>query len=266
MDIKQQLCNQINQMTILSSDVALLYHYTTIKALFDGIIVKRPLLNKEICLWATNCRYMNDPTEIDVGADFNQELFTYDTEDIEDIKENSFIISLSQNVDYLPMWSMYGMNGSGIMIGFDRLMLEQAENTLLSRIIYLTKERKELLRKFKDDLYSLKKENKDDRVVFLLERLLYLSIFVDTKEASYEYEQEARIRINNKSKTNIKYRLKGNLIVPYVEQYYPKSALKEIWIGPTNDMNRATYSLRKYLDHMGFNEVEIKQSKVPYRD
>lgn len=30
-------------------------------------------------------------------------------------------------------------------------------------------------------------------------------------------------------------------------------------------MNRATYSLRKYLDHMGFNEVEIKQSQVPYR-
>lgn len=57
----------------------------------------------------------------------------------------------------------------------------------------------------------------------------------------------------------------NNLIIPYIEQYFPKSALKEIWIGPTNDMNRATYSLRKYLDHMGFNEVEIKQSQVPYR-
>lgn len=64
----------------------------------------------------------------------------------------------------------------------------------------------------------------------------------------------------------IKYRLKNNLIVPYVELYLPKSALKEIWIGPTNDMERATKSLRIYLDHMGFNEVEIKQSKVPYRD
>lgn len=31
-------------------------------------------------------------------------------------------------------------------------------------------------------------------------------------------------------------------------------------------MDRATRSLRTYLDHMGFNEEEIKQSEVPYRE
>ena len=206
---------------------------------------------------------MNDPTEIDVGADFNQELFKYGIHEIDKTKDDSFIISLSQNVDYLPMWSMYGMNGSGVMIGFARPLLEETEQTLLSRIIYLTEKEKEQLRKIKEDLSALEKE--DEREIFILKRFLHSSISLDTKEASYEYEQEARIHINNKSKENIKYRLKDNLIVPYVEQYYPKSALKEIWIGPTNDMNRATYSLRKYLDHMRFNEVEIKQSQVPYR-
>lgn len=266
MNDKQELNNQIRQMTSLPSNVALLYHYTTINALFDGIIVKKPLLNKEICLWATNCQYMNDPTEIDVGNIFNKELFQYDTYEADNIKDDSFIISLSQNVDFLPMWSMYGMNGSGIMIGFDRLMLEQTENTHLLRIIYLTEKGKELFRKIKEEIYSLKKENEYDNEIFLLERFLRLSIFVGTKEPSYEYEQEARIRVYNKSDSNIKYRLKGNLIVPYVEQYYPKSALKEIWIGPTNDMERATQSLQTYLDHIGFHEVEIKQSKVPYRD
>lgn len=80
-----------------------------------------------------------------------------------------------------------------------------------------------------------------------------------------EYNQETKGSSVEK-KEFIKYRLKNNLIVPYVELYLPKSALKEIWIGPTNDMELATKSLRTYLDHMGFNEVEIKQSKVPYRD
>lgn len=93
---------------------------------------------------------------------------------------------------------------------------------------------------------------------------VYILLWVLGKNPAYEYEQEVRWFFP--ANEIIKYRLKNNLIVPYVEQYLPKSALKEIWIGPNNDMNRAIQSLRMYLDHMGFNDVEIKQSKVPYRD
>lgn len=89
-------------------------------------------------------------------------------------------------------------------------------------------------------------------------------LWICGKHSAYEYEQEVRCFLT--SSQPIKYRLKNNLIVPYIELYLPKSALKEIWIGPTNDMEWATKSLRTYLDHMGFNEVEIKQSKIPYRD
>lgn len=49
------------------------------------------------------------------------------------------------------------------------------------------------------------------------------------------------------------------------KNYLPKSALKEVWIGPANDMTRVAKSLKRYLDYMGFGNVVIKKSQIPYR-
>ena len=50
-----------------SSDAEYLYHYTSIEALINGIVVKNPNVGEEICLRATHNRYMNDPTEFEKG-------------------------------------------------------------------------------------------------------------------------------------------------------------------------------------------------------
>ena len=63
----------------------------------------------------------------------------------------------------------------------------------------------------------------------------------------------------------IEFRHRNNLIIPYIKNYLPKFALKEIWIGPANDMDRVAKSLKKYLDYMGFGDVVIKKSRIPYR-
>ena len=43
-----------------------------------------------------------------------------------------------------------------------------------------------------------------------------------------------------------------------------EEALKEIWIGPTNDLNRTNKSLRTFLDAKGFNNVKIFKSNIHY--
>lgn len=49
-------------LKLIIPDEKILYHYTSIDALFGGIIVKdNPQPNKEICLWATNCLYIKVP-------------------------------------------------------------------------------------------------------------------------------------------------------------------------------------------------------------
>lgn len=259
-------------------DAKILYHYTSVEALFGGIIVKdSPQPNKEICLWGTNCLYMNDPEELNTGMQLAHEILGIPSDEsiqvLKDrVKDNVYIISFSSAIDCLPMWRMYGKNGHGLAIGFDTTVLETTFS--LSKCVYATETNKEWL---KSEISRLMDEPKDwwkqPKGENILSKILenagtvlgvYILLWVLGKNSSYEYEQE--IRCFFPEENGIKYRLRDSLIVPYVEQYLPKSAIKEIWIGPTNDMDRATRSLRTYLDHMGFNEVEIKQSKVPYRD
>lgn len=262
----------------IQPNAKILYHYTSIEALFGGIIVKdRPSPNKEICLWASNCRYMNDPAELDTGVQLAHEVFDIPFDDSvqgisEEAKDRIHIISFSSTIDCLPMWGMYGKNGHGLALGFDTAALEATLQ--FAKCIYANEINKKRL---KDEVLKWNELSEDWRKHFKGEDMflkifedspnllaIYILLWVLGKNPAYEYEKEVRCYFMQKN--HVKYRLKDNLIVPYVEVYLPKSALKEIWIGPTNDMDRATQSLRVYLDHMGFNNVEIKQSKVPYRE
>ncbi len=260
------------------SNDRILYHYTSIDALFGGIIVKdNPKPNREICLWATNCLYMNDPKELDTGIQFAHEILDIPINDSvqsakELAKDKTFIISFSSAVDCLPMWRMYGKNGHGLALGFDTATLKKT--IYLTKCIYThdsnKKKLKEEIAKWKDQPESCRKQSIIDNILSeILENSTnilgtYILFWLLGKNPAYEYEQEVRWLFP--AEETIKYRLRENLIIPYVEQYLPKSALKEIWLGPTNNMERAFHSLRNYLDHMGFNHVEIKQSNVPYRD
>lgn len=278
----------------IQPNAKILYHYTSIEALFGGIIVKdRPNPNKEICLWASNCRYMNDPKEFSTGIRLAHEMLDIPSNESiqvasEQIKEYIYIISFSSAGDCLPMWGMYGQNGHGLALGFDTTVIKT--NFILSKCVYATDENKKWL---KEEISKLKHVPNDWWKQLEVENILsnffesfgnllgvYILLWSLGKHPAYEYEKEERAifqimkDVHNQdtqdssepNKKTIKYRLRGNLIVPYIELYLPKSALKEIWIGPNNDMKRAVQSLRTYLDYMGFNEVEIKQSKVPYRD
>lgn len=259
-------------------DADILYHYTSVDALFGGIIVKdSPQPNKEICLLGTNCLYMNDPEELNTGIQLAHEVLNIPSnKSIELIREqaknNVCLVSFSSAIDCLPMWGMYGKNGHGLAIGFDTSVLEKTFS--LSKCIYATEANKEWLKREISKLIAepedwWKQPEGENILSKIFESTgnmlsIYILLWVLGKNPAYEYEQEVRWFFPVHK--GIKYRLRDNLIVPYVEIYLPKSVIKEIWIGPTNDMDRATRSLRTYLDHMGFNEVEIKQSKVPYRD
>ena len=39
---------------------------------------------------------------------------------------NTYAISFSESFDYLPMWKMYGQDGNGICLGFDKKILNIA--------------------------------------------------------------------------------------------------------------------------------------------
>lgn len=276
----------------IPEEVTTIYHYTTIEALTNGIIVNNAIKYKEICLWASNCEYMNDPDEVKTGYQFlnkiigsyldNKENLPYVSEYDYTIKDKIFITSFSTQNDSLPMWKMYGKDGKGIALGIDKEIITKVYKPLIYKCIYNSdkhiREISQILKPKKitrdSNIYDseeLKKglekilETAISGIIGVINDIvttLAYSIFL-VKNKDYSYEDE--IRLYTIAEENIAFRCKNDLIIPYINVFLPKEALKEIWIGPTNDLNRTNKSLRTFLDAKGFNNVKIFKSNIHYR-
>ncbi|MFV0587570.1 DUF2971 domain-containing protein [Bacteroides reticulotermitis] len=282
----------IKNCTSIPKDVDIIYQYTNIDALFNGIVVKEPKKEgEEICLWASNYMYMNDPNEIKTGEKYVNEIlkeyFIEDdsnkvTQDIED-STDYYITSFSITCDSLPMWGIYGKNGAGIALGFDRSIIEKTNETLY-KCTYLDKEIKDKVKGFCEKVRGEKipqeaftlvsmiafialllNENKEQRDDIIDSIIPFLSFMTYAKDPAYKYENEVRLLIPSIPNSTIKYRTQNNLIIPYIENYFPKEALKTIIVGPTNDMKRTVKSIKRYLEYKGFKDVEVVESKISYR-
>lgn len=277
---------------IVKPDAVKIYHYTTIEALFSGILVKDATPSKEICLRASDARYMNDPTELKVGLDFLRAASKQSRGNIEKglsylYKElsHSYITSFSLHRDNLMMWHMYGKNATGVSLRFDVDKMQEDTKDSMLQCIYFTKEKSDQIEAYLKE-FDIEQDAKDDNSWAVL-ILLALSLFADNgkaleqmwsnlepllefalslKSPAYEYEQEIRLLSPELEEKNaVKYQLRNNLIVPYIEHYMPKDSLREIMVGPNNDMSRTVVSIQEYLKHMGFEHVKVSPSSVPYR-
>lgn len=250
------------------------YHYTTIEALFSGIVSDKREPGSEICLWASNCEYMNDPDEIKTGIKFSEQFLnlligeeTKITESsIEKLLKETFILSLSRCSDELPMWNTYGNNAKGINLELDLTdYLAHKKGQYLAEMLYsypdgasyLAEKIKKLAEQ--DNVKELLNEMKND--VSIESLFIFLSMIA--KNEYYDYEQECRLTCLDPKE--IEYRCSKGLIIPYTKVYLPKEKLKSITIGPCADYKLTEKSLRTYLIAIGFDHVQIKQSSINYR-
>jgi len=259
-------------------DSSLLYHYTNLDALLNGIIVNAPKKCDHICLWASHSDYLNDREEIKLGLSIRNEVMNGDK--LLPLKDNVhydlskvYILSFSKKRDSLPMWSMYGKSGNGISLCFNSNIV--CTRTYLVRdCIYKNDS------KFKSILSNLNnpdlKYTMDGKSPFADEGST--SYFIKhmcthdwpflVKDGCFDYEEEVRLIIKHSfynEESNIKFRVSNGLLIPYFDVFFPKTTLSEIIIGPTNDYVRSEFSLRMFLNSKGFEHVIISKSNVPYR-
>lgn len=240
------------------------YHYTTMKALLDGIIVQNPTPNKEICMHATYYAYMNDFMEIQTGINalidfyYKQQKDIYPSiskkkyrdrinSEISDQWKHIYIISFSQEADSLPMWNMYSDNGRGISIEFNREGLPINNKDLLLQCHY-----------------SKNKLIESLNVSGIEHTLAYAYTPFILKNKSYSFEKEIRM-IGVFEKAEEKFKERKGIAVPYKELFLTKSQIKSIMIGPAADKDLTEKSLRRFLDKCGFGHVKIRQSTIPFR-
>ncbi len=245
-----------------------LYHYTTIDALINGIIGTSNIHDEEVCFWATHCKYLNDPEELKQGAELvkavcenlndkftieysnGQSIFT-NIEQYEKRCAEAYMISLSENADSLPMWSMYGNNGHGIAIELSTPIAPQDRNDIMVKCQY---KESIVMRMITEWL------NKDPKLACIAISLLP---FI-WKNHAYEYENEFRF-VTFPNRDSIKYRCKNGIVIPYLEVRFSKELIKSITIGPSANKELVKESLCKFLSQNKMSHIEIKQSKVPYR-
>ena len=160
--VLKKLKEYIDKFTVKTESVAEMYHYTTIEALFNGILVQESTPQKEICLRASDARYMNDPTEMKVGFDF-LESFDGKTIGVKEILSSSYegfsqsyLTSFSLRRDSLMMWHMYSNNATGISLCFDVDKMQEASKDSMLRCIYYTKEMSDQIETYLKEL-NLKK-------------------------------------------------------------------------------------------------------------
>jgi hypothetical protein len=143
----------------------ILYHYTDAQGLLGMLKTNR--------LWATNSRFMNDPTEVEYAARVVREtaleqeahypstLFKSVKHGISEVLEvyegdnDEYIACFCEEGDLLSQWRGYGAVGGGYALGFQAKHLGlreyktiEAPEPVLRKVLYDQKKQKYLVRKF----------------------------------------------------------------------------------------------------------------------
>ena len=199
----------------------LLYHYTDAAGLLGMLKSQR--------LWATNSRFLNDPTETEYAAklvteivkglerDYPLPLFVEVNEGIRGLLETyidrgeQYLACFCENGDLLSQWRGYGATGGGYALGFTAKYLglnyylnAQKPEPLLRKVLYRKRLQKELIRKWVKFLFDweiLRRRQpgqKNASMIFTDEGWLKFNWFISEclrcfKDPAYEEEQEWRV-------------------------------------------------------------------------
>ena len=276
----------------------MIYHYT------DLIAAKSIAENGTI--WLTECRYLNDKQEFTTGLELlrkavelhNEYPPKYPIDFIEkfnkaknyiclaDFKsplavENLFVASFSDTPDSLNQWRSYGMfmlafeqdfiSSSLIEEDFYRLKCHYTRNAneALQCAMSIVQDNiiPKLLRKWKS-------ENMNLMDLWLLELIeIYALSF---KNMAFESESETRLVIACKNNDPaITFRVKGDLLIPYIALDINPCSLMSITVGPIANQELSVTSLKLFAN-ITTRKVQklqneknyclyINSSEVPYR-
>ncbi len=242
-------------------------HFTDLNALIN-------ILGKgHIILRATNISYLNDIRELEEGIDA---INTVEGIDIQSgAFRNYYITSFSSCEDDLTMWGMYAANGSGCALSFDFDMLSKSYE-IMARCIYGEKTIHNHLKGFLNltrngCIVNLPgpQPSKEEQISMREASIqnIIISTCLSAKNEAYSYEKETRGIIHYNQGKLVKFRVRNNYVVPFIEVPIPKEALTGIIIGPTNNSELTMKSIMHLLQINGYDldKISIKQSRIPYR-
>jgi len=266
-----------------------LTHYTDLAGL-KGIIE-----NNE--LWLSHAAFLNDPQELEHGVDqtkkvlnnllddeavgatakARQKLIKDIAADMEDFERPAaYIACFCQRSDILSQWRGYASR-QGVSITFKMSGLRSCFSDLdaeLLQVAYGINEAKRHLKsviaeKFPDivdDIDYLLGTEKNDEIRRKFKNLL-ATLVPRFKHFGFREEQEWRLVIRNPPIDKLKFRPRGQLMLPYLELKSKKKKLpiSAVRIGPGVNDDAVEKSVKFFLETRGYDPDLVKPSSTPYR-
>ena len=234
------------------ADSDTLYHYCSPEA-FLKIIQSR-------CLWLTHISFFEDQQEQTWFEEIiRQQMRARDRElverrhrELEEFLQQRpltpvFCGSFSTEPDMLTQWNAYADRGRGFTIGFNRKKIEslvkaandQQIRTHLSTVSYDLPQQREIAEKILNDAENMAKSDPENRSVFpyAMNRHNVWWESAKCKNPLFAPEKEIRLIQRDYREAEIKFRMRGSQVVPYVEfNFRPdeegEPTIFEIWLGP----------------------------------
>lgn len=242
-----------------------IYHYTTMAG-FKGIIESREI-------WATDLRYMNDPTELKLGYEYLNKMVCETGNSGNTIEMDPsipiFACSFSKHKDVLSQWRAYA-KGGGVAIGFPRNLLQNvaaANDYVLEDCIYYDLEDEstsiQLLSKgVKLRLSDRKSDAIDDSEIDQLIGLKSPWIVPVIKHKAYREEAEIRLLPSSDSRSSDdikkdlgrqaalkrKFRVDKGILKPYQAIKLGEAFFKiKVVVGPAPHQELIYDSVKRFL-------------------
>lgn len=266
-----------------------LYHYTNAQAVHSILQHKK--------IWLTDIRFLNDEKELhdgvetflDVLKEMSNESIShkeYTNNAVEYIQsslsdsvsfgideEPIYVFSLGRSRDCLSQWRAYG----NYALEFNENFLH--ESLTVHECIYNVDEKRKIAKKAL--IESIEKICEDmtgqegcigpdsiDSIISLIEKAATF------KHDGFIEEREMRGLVNSDD-NDIRYRMRENILIPYIEIEITLDCIKRIHIGPIRDQELAYASMSSFVQKIerewqvesGNIEycLQVERSSIPYR-
>lgn len=269
-----------------------LYHYTDLNAVVS--------IFQSLKLRATSIQYLNDSEEYRNGFELFskalrdsltlppnknfgcyssyegalQFLNTYVAEDMDmwcSLREFFFVTSFSRSPDQLSQWRGYGP----YCLEFNESALK--EHMKLYSCIYEDEQKKASVRAEVDSAASeITMKAESDEVESIHWNIGYEMLRAPTIYKHSGFIEEAEVRAvfmceSDVKRDNVLYRIKGDILIPYVEVPISAQCIKSITVGPMKNQELAAASLQNLVEgwkrrNLPINSsCQVHLSRIPYR-
>jgi hypothetical protein len=174
--------------------------------------------------------------------------------------------------DRLSQWRGYAAQG-GVSIGFKlsrlKALCESKPSRLyLQKVLYVNPAGGKATDDIIDNLLQLDFNLPGSPNFGYATEYTALHWGVGFKDIAFKEEEESRLVLLQTSFDTLKHRLRGSLMVPYLELEIDQQSdalVEQVIVGPNAHQKQTAESIKGLLKVNGWNSVAVKCSKTPYR-